>query len=205
MYFRRRIRLAPVATALAAISLALFAAGCHLFMPLAVEETYFCDLFEDGECQDPRADDHTYQVEVPAYKQDTWYNLGYHMYFHTRETPGIRLVFNRGLSDGELESLEQNLHCSYEIEQGGHVYQGHLEGVRVDPSGAWCFDYLGSMLVRLQKDREQDGAKPTPDFFPLKLRLKYESDAPKLSGAREGRINVRWPAPGKSTEKKGFN
>ncbi|MCR9145285.1 MAG: hypothetical protein NXI24_23805 [bacterium] len=189
----------------AALCMIATLSGCHLLVPLSVEGSYFCDLFEDEVCQDPRDDDHVYRVTVPEYKQDTWYNLGYHMYFHTRETPGIRLEFNRSLSADELETLEQNMHCSYEIEQGGHVYSSHLEGVRVDASGAWCFDYLGTMLVRLQKDRGLENERPSPEFFPVKLRLKYESEAPALSGMREGQVIVRWSADAKSAEKKGFN
>ena len=174
-------------------------------IPLKVDETYFCDLYEDDVCQDRRADEHTYQVAVPAYKLDSWYNLGYHMYFHTRETPGLRLVFNRGLSNSEIESLEKNLHCSYELEQGGRVFAGHLEGVRVDADGAWCFDYLGTMLVRFHKQQGDEGAPPTAEFFPVKLRLLYESADPALRGMREGSVVVRWSEAGNSAEKKGFN
>ncbi len=183
----------------------LLSSACHLLIPLEVEESYFCDLFEEGVCQDRRGDEHVYQVAVPAYKQGSWYDLGYHMYFHTRETPGLRLIFNRTLSAGEVERLEQSMHCSYEIEQGGHVFAGHLEGVRVDEAGVWCFDYLGTMLVRLQKDRGDENLRPTPDFFPVRLRLKYESAEPQLSGAREGQVIVRWSPGSKSAEKKGFN
>lgn len=195
---------ALIALILAALVSPLFS-SCYLLLPLKVEETFFCDLFEDGICQDRRTDEHVYQVDVPAYKQDTWYNLGYHMYFHTRETPGIRLVFNRGLSDSELEILEQSLHCSYEIEQGGRIFAGHLEGVRVDEAGAWCFDYLGTMLVKFQKDQGQEGTTPSAEFFPVKLRLKYASSDPKLSGMREGLVIVRWPTSQNPVEKKGFN
>ena len=171
----------------------LVTAGCNAFAPLEVQETYFCDLFENGICRDRRDDEHIYNVDVPLFKQKSWYDLGYHMYFHTRETPGLRLVFNRSLSREELELLEQNMHCSYELERDGEVHSGHLEGVRVDESGAWCFDYLGTMLVRFHKERETDDSRPRADWFPVRLRLQYASEKPALRGEREGLVIVRWP------------
>lgn len=164
---------------------------CHWFVPLEIEAVSFCDLYEDDGCVEPwNGNRRTYTPEIPEYKQDSWYDLGYHMYFHTRETPGVRVKFNRGLSAGEIAGLEKNLHCEYELQRDGRTVSGHLEGTRVDADGIWCFDYLGTMLVNWHKQNGSDKERPSAEFFPVQLRLHFKSDDPAVTGSIEGAVVV---------------
>ncbi len=173
--------------------LLLGTAHCHWFVPLEIEAVSFCDLYEENGCVEPwNGTRRTYSPEIPEYKQDSWYDLGYHMYFHTRETPGVRVKFNRGLSSGEIAGLEKNLHCEYELERDGKIVSGHLEGTRVDADGIWCFDYLGTMLVNWHKENGSEQQRPSADFFPVQLRLFFAAGQPAIDGEIEGAVVVNF-------------
>lgn len=160
---------------------------------LKTNEIYRCDDFANDVCTLPAPKDGRYTSIVPREKRDTWYDFGYYMYFHSRETPGLRVDFNRSLSSTERDSLEKSLVCEYELLANGQAYEGHLEGRRIDDNGFWCFDYLGMMLIKFQKKNGDVKAKPKQDFFPIMLRIKAKSVNPPLNVEHESVINLQLP------------
>ena len=123
-------------------------AGCKFSL-----SSYHCDDFADGKCTIPAKPNMTYSFKVPGERASTWRKLGYYMYFHSRETPGIRVDFSKSPGDQKLKLLRETLECSYRIEKGERWVEGHIEGRRIDENGTgfWCFDYLGSMLIEFHK------------------------------------------------------
>lgn len=135
-----------------------------------------------------------YRPEAPARRLTSWRELARHMYFHSRETPGLRVDFTRRLSEEDRARFESSLHCEYELRAGERSFTGELEGRRVDLDGGgfWCFDYLGAMLENFQKAAGAVDQAPDPAFFPVALTLRYASDLPELNGELAGRVVVEW-------------
>lgn len=136
----------------------------------------------------------TYRPRPPARRLVSWRELARHMYFHSRETPGLRVDFTRRLSEEDRARFESSLHCEYELRAGERRFTGELEGRRVDLDGGgfWCFDYLGAMLENFQKAAGAVDQPPDPAFFPVELTLRYASDLPELKGQLAGRVVVEW-------------
>ena len=175
--------------------LAGLAIGCERDPgPLALAELYFCDDVVDDACVLRGPAGGRYAFVAPEVKRSSWHDLGYYMYFHSRQTPGLRVEFNQALAPADRQRLEKSLHCSYVIEKGELRVNGELEGRRVDDGGRglWCFDYLGTMLIEFQKKHGDVKAAPRPDFFPITLRLQFSSDFPVIKGEKSGLISVDW-------------
>jgi hypothetical protein len=154
----------------------------------------FCDDATDHlECRSP-VKSHSYHPQIPPEKQKSWFDLGYHMYFHTRETPGILVRFNSRLSSDEVEKLRKNLECELVLTRNGKTWTSHMEGRRVadDGSGFWCFDYLGSALVRYQKLHGDVKALPQKTFFPMDLEIRFHSHRPEWQGSMKSKLQVEW-------------
>lgn len=145
---------------------------------------------------------HNYRITVPEKKAGTWRDLAYHMYFHTRQTPGIRIDYRPRLAAEAAASLRQEGHCEWKLSRGGRSVGGHLEGRRVDEDGGgvWCFDYLGTMLIEYQKKHGSLAARPDPSFFPAEITLGFRSANPALSAELSGTVEVHWTV--ESAEKK---
>jgi len=163
----------------------LFFAACTP----AIKESYFCDDY-GSQCNHKMEPEHRYQISVPIHKTKSWYEFGYHMYFHTRQTPGIRVNFAKTLTSEEKSKLEKSLECSYSFKKGGKEVKGELEGKRVDDNGFWCFDYLGTMIVKYHKSNETLEEKPVEDFFPAELKLHYKNIYGE--GELKGSVFVVW-------------
>jgi hypothetical protein len=154
----------------------------------------FCDNHNGKVCQSPQADARTYSISVPDSKKGSWYDLGYYMYFHTRQTPGIYVAFNRKLTEEEFLLFKESIKCNYRLFKGEDEISGHMEGLHMDESrsGFWCFDYLGTMLVSFHKKYKTIKAKPGIEFFPVKLELSYSSSVDGVRGFRLAEIKVNW-------------
>ncbi|MCB1325469.1 MAG: hypothetical protein H7A21_15805 [Spirochaetales bacterium] len=176
--------------------------------PLSVKEVFFCDQVQNGECSLPWSpgseETRIYKPAIPEAKLRSWFDLGYHMYFHTRQTPGLRVVFSRPLTAGELTEARNQARCHYRIDGGGSTITGELEGVRLDDDGRalWCFDYLGSKLVRLARERGRERSPPETDIFPLSIELSFEGLPGGLTGSKRGLVRVLWYG---TPQKKSFN
>jgi len=154
----------------------------------------FCDNYRDGRCTEAVGRVRRYTIDPPASKRDSWYDLGYFMYFHSRETPGIRIDLNHTLNNDDLEILRESLVCRYRFGSGEKAISGRLEGVRIDPDGGgfWCFDYLGSMIVNYHKKQKAERNIPDPSFFPVELEFSFSSRIPWVNGKKSAEITVTW-------------
>ena len=166
---------------------------CACGGPIKLEKAFLCDDFAEGKCTAPPPEGGIYRFSLPAEKTKTWFDFAYHMYFHSRQTPGMRVNFSRGLNTQE-ESTRTNAHCVYKISKGDKFAEDHMEGLRWDEngSGLWCFDYLGTMLVKFHKKYGTIQTKPTPDFFPVTLNIKLEGGP--VSAEQQETIYLDWTA-----------
>ena len=161
----------------------------------AIKTIYRCDDFGEGRCREKHNSDQiTYSFKVPEYKTKSWRKLGYHMYFNSRETPGVRLEFNRPLTKKDRNVLNNSLKCSYRIRKGERSVMGHLEGIEIDEDGGgvWCFDYLGSMLEKYHKKYKSIDSPPDRAFFPIELELLYHSPIKIVNGSIKSKVFVQW-------------
>lgn len=156
--------------------------------------TSFCDDFQDGSCREVQTAERTYRFTVPKDRSDTWRSLCDYMYFHSRETPGIRHDFAGSLGAQERAALRRTLHCGYELQTRLGRTQGELEGKKIDENGAglWCFDYLGAMLKDHLKKHGNLESPPSEDLFPLRMTLWFQS-APGVPRNELGaRVSLKW-------------
>jgi hypothetical protein len=137
----------------------------------------------------------TYTISgMPESKKESWFALDHYIYFHSRQTPGIRVELARAAEGGEYDELERTLECRYRLIRGAQEVSGIMKGRRIDPDGAgfWCFDYLGSMLDRFHKEYGVSQSAPEPNFFPIELELSFDSAVRGVRGKKRIKINVEW-------------
>ncbi len=164
-----------------------FSSGCKR------SGNFFCDNWDGVHCTNPQNDVRTYKLDLPEGKSHTYFDLAYYMYFHSRQTPGLRVNLKQPISAGELQRLRQDFHCVYRIEKEDKFAEGKMEGIRFDANGEgfWCFDYLGSMLVNFHKKYHTIESKPVPQDFPMKLTISYDTGI-GLEESRSARIGLHW-------------
>lgn len=187
---------------LAAVVVLLILAGVFLWKPLAVRliplrvsQISFCDdASVDGACLSPWSGAERRYSPAPTKRAlQSWRDLGHHMYFHSRETPGVLLELNRPLSAEEMQRLESSVVCAWRLRLKNGEGAGHFEGVRLSADGRlWCFDYLGAMLNQTHKSLDRLNASPDPGVFPATLQVKVQSSLPAVSAEIEGRVMVEW-------------
>ena len=167
--------------------------SCARVWPLGISESYFCDQYKNGSCLLKHPENvHSYQPAIPAARSGTWFDLGYYMYFHTRETPGIRVDFNRTMTQAEQKELLSSLHCELVLQTKETLLKSEMEGRRLDSKGFWCFDYLGSNLVSLLKKLKKEREAPDPNFFPIELEIHWKTAFPKIQGRKKSKLIVLW-------------
>lgn len=135
-----------------------------------------CDVYDESaeQCTQPAKEQIIYEFKVPKAKLKSWRELSYYMYFHSRQTPGIRLQFAGSLSDDEQEQLRKNGHCSYRLYRQSGDYEpvtGEMEGFRVYEDGLWCFDYLGAMLLKFLETNGLDESIPDTGLNPVEVEI----------------------------------
>lgn len=163
----------------------------------SLRDAYACDLFQNAKCT--VRPEGPYIVE-PDGRLDaalrSWTDFSHHLYFHSRITPGLRVDLS-GLGTREHRSLAR-AHCSWTLEDpAGHrrPVGGHMEGIRVDDSGLWCFDYFGTMLLAFVRENQiQSDPVRLEAVFPLRLRLSASVDFVQPDPATERSVELRLPA-----------
>jgi len=168
--------------------------GMYCFLLPLHSKAEYCDDFSDSVCASQSEEKLLYKIEVLESRKGSWYDLGYYMYFHTRQTPGIRVSFSRPLNNEEFQIFEKTIQCNYRLFKKNEEVSGHLEGLHVDEdrSGFWCFDYLGTMLVKFHKKYGTIQEKPEESFFPVNLELSYKSSLEEIQGKNITEIQVKW-------------
>lgn len=167
-------------------------AGCGV--PGKIRSVQGCDLREGSRCTQPYGETRIYHVEIPAARRKTWRDLAYYLYFHSRVTPGVRIDFEAPVPEEKLSSFKKEPVCRYTLQDGEQAVHGELEGIRVDEDGAgvWCFDYLGTMLLKLVRERGMEELPPDPSYFPLDLDLEFQSDLLGQGGRQSSRVILQW-------------
>jgi len=168
----------------------VFFVGCS--RELTIKRSFLCDDFAEGVCRQSAPKNGVYSFELPEEKTKTWFDFAYYMYFHSRQTPGMRVEFSRKFKDSE-QTLRSSLHCAYRLQKGETFVEDHMEGIRWDEDGSalWCFDYLGTMLVKYHKKYGSIQSKPSSNFFPVTLTLSLEG----MPGAMQvENIGLEWKA-----------
>jgi len=179
---------------IAPLILAIFT-GCSptASRPLLAEKIYLCSNYADHACQEPADATFTYKAKIPESKRGNWKKLGNHLYFHTRETPGIRVEWNRNPSNSEMRELRTNLTCTYRFRRGDLESKGEVRGIRLDSKGFWCFEYLGGILTEFHaKHPPQSESIPQMDFFPVELEFIFQSPTPRIEGKIDSKLELSW-------------
>lgn len=155
----------------------------------------FCDDYAEAGCLLVQPDFRNYTFAIPAAKAGSWFDLGYYMYFHVRQTPGIRVDFSSPLEERDALLLEKTLQCYFRLETAtGKFYEGPLEGIRIDANhgGFWCFDYLGTMLIEYHKKYNNVTSLPQKSFFPISVQFRFESRVAGIKGRKMATIGLDW-------------
>jgi len=156
---------------------------------------YFCDDYAGGRCLEKQDGNViTYSLLIPRARAGSWRDFSNYVYFHSRQTPGLRVDFNRPLSPREKESLRSSLKCSYRLRKNKRMIEIPVKGRRLDAKGGgfWCFDYLGEALHRYHEKYGSLESSPEKSFFPVHLRIVFRSALHKINGERNARIFLNW-------------
>lgn len=143
---------------------------------LTVEKMELCENFDSyGICKEPLEKDHLFTIRVDKTKKfETWYSLSNYLYFHSRQTPGFILRFNRQFTPGERDKIKKNYKAYYNFKDS----KGEMEGFEIGDDWVGSFQYLGSMLKERQKEKGEDKNFPyVNNVFPADLEFKYWSDS----------------------------
>lgn len=172
------------------LALVLLSATCK--RELALASASVCDDFADGSCKIGAPPSGVYKFALPAAKTNTWFDLGYFMYFHARQTPGMRVELTRPMPP----DVPSDKHCAFTLRRGDQAVEGHLEGMRWDEDrrGFWCFDYLGSMLIQFHKKFGSVRSSPEMSFFPVRLSMQWQGGPVRAEVTEE--IRLEWTAEG---------
>lgn len=167
--------------------LGLFFWACQP-QPLQIESFQFCDNFNSlGDCTEPIEQNHTYKVIIPADKfPGNWDELCNYLYFHSRETPGFLLHFNRKFTPSEEKSLRRNYLAEFQFRD----VSGEMEGFEIGDNWIASFQYLGSMVREFQKKEGMLQRYPFPEqVFPADLEFHYSSS--EFDEKKTTRINLQ--------------
>lgn len=175
-----------LARAFGLVLLFVLASACRREM--GVSSAVICDDFSDHSCRLSAPPGGLYKFSLPGEKTESWFDLGYFMYFHARQTPGMRVEFTRAWPEPAAPAN----HCSFTLRRGEQTVDGHLEGMRWDEDrkGFWCFDYLGSMLIQFHKKFGSVQSKPEMSFFPVHLSMQWQAGSVRAEVTEE--IRLEW-------------
>jgi len=182
----RRSRAIRIGARVILVAVLLSCQACKREM--AVSSASICDDFSENSCKLGAPAGGLYKFVLPGEKTESWFDLGYFMYFHARQTPGMRVEFTQPWPEG----AEAEKHCSFALRRGEQAVEGHLEGMRWDEDrkGFWCFDYLGSMLIQFHKKFGSVRSKPEMSFFPVRLSMQWHGGPVRAEVTEE--IRLEW-------------
>ncbi len=154
---------------------------------LKVSSIELCENFNsEGICREKLEKAHTYNLSITRSKKfENWESLSNYMYFHSRQTPGFIVRFNRKFTMTEKEILHKTYKARYEF----YGSSGHMEGFEVGEDWVGSFQYLGSIIKDRQRLFKEDRSFPYMEtLFPASLKFSFDSSLGKGDIATE--INV---------------
>ncbi|HMV45686.1 MAG TPA: hypothetical protein PK079_19290 [Leptospiraceae bacterium] len=155
---------------------------------LKIENIELCENFaSDGVCREKLDNSHTYEIKINKNKKyETWEALSNYMYFHSRQTPGFIVRFNRKFTLTERETLHKTYKAKYEF----YGSSGIVEGFEIGDDWIGSFQYLGSIVKDRQRHFKEEKNFPYLEtVFPASIRFSFDSALAKGQAAVE--VNVR--------------
>ncbi len=146
-----------------------------------------CENFNnEGICRETLQKAHTYNLTVNRFKKfENWESLSNYMYFHSRQTPGFIVRFNRKFTLTEKEIL----HKTYKANYSFYGSNGFVEGFEVGEDWVGSFQYLGSIIKDRQRHFKEEKNFPYMEtLFPANLKFSFDSKLGK--GEITSEINV---------------
>lgn len=170
---------------------------------LKVSSVEHCDYYTmEGKCEEPHKETTNYYAFLPSEKKiDTWEKVSHFLYFHTKQTPGLIIRFNRKLTLSEQIKLKETLKVYYDFSGT----RGRVE--RVDYGEDWIafFQYLGSMLNSRVKETGEEAVNPflnlpkpgTIKMLSAQLTFLVESGVFQLQEPMPVQLKLEIPEPPK--------
>lgn len=154
---------------------------------LKITSIELCENFNsEGICREPLQKAHTYNLTIVRSKKfETWESLSNYMYFHSRQTPGFIVRFNRKFTMTERDLL----HKSYKANYTFYGSSGTVEGFEVGEDWVGSFQYLGSIIKDRQRHFKEEKNFPYMEtLFPANLNFSFDSALGK--GEISSELNV---------------
>ncbi|HRG44596.1 MAG TPA: hypothetical protein PLX69_01260 [Leptospiraceae bacterium] len=158
---------------------------------LKVLSIELCENFSsEGVCREKLSNAHTYNIVIDrAKKFESWEALSNYMYFHSRQTPGFIVRFNRKFTLTEKEIL----HKTYKANYSFYGSSGHVEGLDIGEDWIGSFQYLGSVIKDRQRLFKEEKNYPKIELlFPANLKFTFESGLAKGDITTELNVNLQY-------------
>ena len=158
---------------------------------LKITSIELCENFNsEGICREPLQKAHTYNLTIVRSKKfETWESLSNYMYFHSRQTPGFIVRFNRKFTLTEKEIL----HKTYKANYSFYGSSGHVEGLDIGEDWIGSFQYLGSVIKDRQRLFKEEKNYPKIELlFPANLKFTFESGLAKGDITTELNVNLQY-------------
>ncbi len=152
---------------------------------LKIKKIELCEYFNSsGECKKELSEFHTYNFVIKEKKITTWEELANSMYFHSRETPGFIIRFNRSFTAEEKIDFKRKYNAEYSFSS----VEGKMEGFEIGENWIGSFQYLGSIIKQRQKKFKLLEKKISKNLFPADLNMKFQIN--EFEGEIKTNINL---------------
>lgn len=148
-----------------------------------------CENFSSqGICREKLEKEHSYKLKLKDSKRfETWETLSNYLYFHSRQTPGFIVRFNRKFTQPERELFLKTYKATYEFKG----FSGHVEGFEVGEDWIGSFQYLGSIVKDRQRHFKEDKNFPKLEtVFPAKIEFSFKSFS--VIGEIDTNVNLKY-------------
>jgi hypothetical protein len=156
---------------------------------LKIKSIELCEFFSnEGICKEKLEAVHEYNLTINKNKTfENWEALSNYLYFHSRQTPGFIVRFNRKFTVIEMQKLKSSYKANYEF----YGSSGIVEGFEIGEDWVGSFQYLGSILKdRQRKFKENKNFPYLESVFPSSIKFKFFSDY--AEGKIETEINLKF-------------
>jgi hypothetical protein len=158
---------------------------------LKVTSIELCENFNsEGVCREKLEKEHTYNIQVNRTKKfETWESFSNYLYFHSRQTPGFIIRFNRKFTLTEKDLLRKTYKAKYEF----YGHSGNVEGFEIGEDWAGSFQYLGSIVKDRQRFFKEDKNFPyMENVFPSAVKFYFDSALAQGGIVTEINVNLKY-------------